>query len=117
MAEEATNHYLKCTNALWDKWAYHLSHTQFIAAGFILQRTVRFNKTAEIIPRRHVLRGIPNTGMMGIDMSYRTWLRCLRVLETEGLIQTERSEMGLAIEIIFQRLFKGPKGCVRESQG
>jgi hypothetical protein len=107
--ETESNRYVAILNAMTDLWTIRLSHAEFKAAMWIIGRTIRFDKGAEIIPRRHVLKGVPNWPTGPVGMSYRGWLNCVRALESEGLIQVEITEYGFGIQIVHQRILKGPK--------
>ena len=100
--------FVAIVSALNDKWSC-LSHAERAAASWIIHRTIRWNKGAEIIPRRHVLKGVPNIDTGPLGMSYRHWTRCLRALEVHGAIQTEATEYGIHVQVIYQRILKGPK--------
>jgi hypothetical protein len=97
-------------NALANKWCVQLSHTEFKAAVWIINRTIRWGKGAEVIPRRHVLKGVPNSETGPAGLSYRAWLKCVRGLEREGIIQVEHTKFGLGIQVIYQRILVGPMG-------
>jgi hypothetical protein len=77
---------------------------------FILNRTVRFDKWDEVIPRRHIMYGVPNYPTGPLGMSYRQWQRCVRALGREGLIQYAASEVGYGVVVIPQRVLQGPLG-------
>lgn len=100
--------YVAIVNALADNWSC-LSHAEYRAASWIINRTIRWNNGAELIMRRHVMKGVPNIDTGPLGMSYRHWLRCIRALETAGIIQTESTEYGLGVQVIYQRILKGPK--------
>lgn len=96
-------------NAIADRWGERLTGAEYKAMSWIINRTLRWGKSAEVIPRRHVLKGVPNSETGPAGISYRSWLYCVRSLEREGLIQVEHSEFGLAIAVVHQRILKGPK--------
>lgn len=108
MADGISSQYVAIVNALADNWSC-LSHAEYRAASWIVNRTIRWNSGAELIPRRHVEKGVPNIETGPLGMTYRHWLNCLRVLEGAGVIQTEATEYGLVIQVIYQRILKGPK--------
>lgn len=105
-----STHYVALTNALLDLWSERLTLAECWAMTFIINRTIRFDKWDEVIPRRHVMHGVPNYPTGPLGMSYRHWLRCLRVLSAEGLIQYIGTEVGIAVEVIPQRVIQGPMG-------
>ena len=105
-----SKHYVQLTNALFDLWACKLTHTELHVMMFILNRTVRFDKWDEVIPRRHFIHGVPNfpTGPQGISESQ--WRRCIRTLRSEGLIRAQGSEVGTAVIVTPQAILGGPLG-------
>jgi hypothetical protein len=105
-----SKHYVQLTNALSDLWGERLSAVDFRAMMFIINRTIRWDNTGELIPRKHVLGGVPNTSTGPSGLSYATWKRCTRTLRGEGLIQTEITKRGMVIEVIPQRVTGGPLG-------
>ena len=64
-----SKHYVALTNALLDLWGERLSAAEYRAMSFIINRTIRFDKWDEVIPRRHVMNGVPNfpTGPLGMS--------------------------------------------------
>ena len=103
-----SKHYIQSTNALVDLWGERLNSGQFVAMMYILNRTVRWDNMGEVIPRRHIQNGVPNTPTGPLGMTYRNWLRCTRVLRSEGLIQTENIKQGTVYEVVLTRLIGGP---------
>lgn len=105
-----SKHYITLTNALLDLWGERLTHAQFRAMTLILNRTVRFDKWDEVIPRRHVMHGVPNFPTGPLGMSYKGWRNCVRALAGEGLIRYRGTEVGMAIIVTPQAILGGPLG-------
>lgn len=104
---DVSKHFIALMNALNDLWGA-LSYAERVVMIFILNRTVRFNKWDEVIPRRHFIEGVPNfpTGPSGISESI--WRRCVRTLSAEGLIQYHGGPEGTYVLVIPQRILDGP---------
>lgn len=102
--------YLTVSNAIDNKWSGALKPTEFVALRFILNRTLRYGKLSEVIPRRHVMKGVPKTEHGPCGISYRQWHYCIRALRAGGLIDFQDSPEagGLVIEIQIQRIVRGP---------
>lgn len=77
---------------------------------FILNRTVRFDKWDEVIPRRHFIHGVPNYPTGPQRISEKAWRNCIRTLTGEGLIRSRGSDVGTAIIVTPQAILGGPLG-------
>jgi hypothetical protein len=112
MAKKSTisKYYIQGSNKLDDVWIKTISPNEFMVLRFIYNRTVRWNRLEENIPRRHVEHGVASIEAMGVRMSYKTWAKCLRLLRDRGLIHFN-SGLGLEetlVEINLTRILRGP---------